>query len=298
MKTFLLRVFILFCLMFSAISCQNKDIIAKRDMVKILTKVYLTDGTVNSLDKRKFVNKDTIQYYEPILKSYGYSVAQFDSSIKFYSQNLEKFDEILDGVIIELTKIEAQYTDAPIEDIETKSNVDTTQSEWPHKTYWNMAVDSKDNPHLGFDVVLKGTGKYVLTYDAYIFEDDSVVNPYFRAYLHYGTTEAVMGEISGDQSFYYQKDTVKHSHSFTFEVTDSLQTILKGYLYLYDTKLTNKNCFKHAIFSNIFVKYTPTEKVVQPLADKPKPILKSKPNAEIKKDASLKKKNLKEESRN
>lgn len=295
MKTFLLRVVIIFCLMFSAISCQNKEIIAKRDMVKILTKVYLTDGTVNNLDKRKFANKDTIQYYEPIFQSYGYTVAQFDSSIKYYSQNLEKFDEILDGVIIELTKIEAQYTDMPAEELEaeTKSTADTTQSEWPHKTYWNMAVDSKENPHLGFDVLLKGTGKYELTYDAYIFEDDSVVEPYFKAYLHYGTTEAVMGEISGVQTLYYQKDSVKHSHSFTFEVTDSLLTILKGYLYLYNTQLTDKNCFKHAIFSNIFVRYTPATiepaPAVKPKPDKPERNPKS--NIKIKKEVSLQKSN-------
>lgn len=257
MKSFALKLVLVACLAMLATSCRNQHIISKSNMVKILTKVYLTDGTINNLDRSKFMRKDTICYYEPILTKYGYTAAQFDSSINYYSHNLDKFDEIFDAVIFELSRIENKYAETP-QRPDNVEDSDTTANEWPLKsTFWNVATDTKKNPHIGFDVEIKGLGTYEISYNAQIFEDDSVPAPYFKAYMHYGTPQTIIGETVGSQTRYYKKSDLNQSYLYTFDVSDSLLTMLSGYLYLYDKDNVAPNCYKHAIFSNIHISFTP-----------------------------------------
>ncbi|HPD95398.1 MAG TPA: DUF4296 domain-containing protein, partial [Tenuifilaceae bacterium] len=124
-------------LLFTLSACTNKDIIPKKDMVEILKKMYLTDGVINVVNNGKLFAKDTISYYEPILKQYGYSKEQFDSSLKYYAQKAEALDKIMDQVIIELTQIDDQVDlQHNIQD----SAIADSLNLWPLKTTWNMAV--------------------------------------------------------------------------------------------------------------------------------------------------------------
>lgn len=273
MKNNQLKLFLVIGIIISAVACTNRDIIPERDMVRILTKVYLTDATVNSMARTGRFNNDSTQYYEHIIEGFGYTTDQFDSSIKYYSYHTDKFDDIYDRVIIELAKIEASLSDNAQSKTSTdKSEQDTLKNLWPLKSYWNMAVEN--NPHLGFDVEIKGLGSYVLTYDALIFPDDGTVDPFFDAFLHCGTADEVVGQAVGHQTYYYEKGPEKHSHSFTFEVNDEKLTILRGYLYLYDRQQTPQNASKRAIFTNIVVRYIPAKPAVLHPAVEKKPTLK------------------------
>ena len=67
--------------------CGNNDIIPEKDMVKILCKMHLIDGTMSmpnapvEMDK---INADSVDYYSKMFESYGYTAKQFSKSYYYY----------------------------------------------------------------------------------------------------------------------------------------------------------------------------------------------------------------------
>lgn len=241
-------------------ACNSGDIIPQKDMVKILKKIYLTDGVVNISNSQEFFDKDTIQYYEPILSHYGYTTAQFDSSIKYYTRNTEEFDQIFDKVILELSRLEEKIKEdqSGVDSLLPGADVvDTSLNLWPHKTYWDMAIDYNQNQYLGFDIPVYGYGIYTVSFDAVIFSDDQTDNTFVQLLFFYddGT---VKGVRSNPTIKVYPKDNMTHNYLFKLELKDSAYTHLKGWLY--DHGGERKDLKRHAVFSKLYVSYKPAEK--------------------------------------
>ena len=255
----------------SLFACSSNSIIPQKDMVKILKKIYLTDGTINVSNVHSINSKDSVEYYEPILELYGYTTAQFDSSIKHYSRHTEEFDEILDRVIIELSKMEElNLTEEKRLDSLHNMTCDTSFNLWPHKTYWDMALDHSQNPSLGFDVPVKGFGTYTVAYDAQIFADDESEDTRSYIFFFYDDKSTV-GMRLNDVFENYPKDSVTRRYCYSLELTDSLVTHLSGWLY--DHGGERKDLKRHAIFSHLSVTYKPKQRDSLAAPVKAKPIL-------------------------
>jgi len=250
-------------LLFTLSACTNKDIIPKKDMVEILKKMYLTDGVINVVNNGKLFAKDTISYYEPILKQYGYSKEQFDSSLKYYAQKAEALDKIMDQVIIELTQIDDQVDlQHNIQD----SAIADSLNLWPLKTTWNMAVDHTQNPSLGFELPLKGQGEYLLSFDTQFFPDDSSKD--CRLYVFFYLDDKTSIGVRTSPIFAnYTKDGEIHHRRYVFKLENTLATHLKGWLY--DNANGNEEFNRHAIFSNLRVIYKPANVIKKPKQLKP-----------------------------
>lgn len=250
-------------LLFTLSACTNKDIIPKKDMVEILKKMYLTDGVINAVNNKKLFAKDTISYYEPILKQYGYSKEQFDSSLKYYAQKTETLDKMMDEVIIELTqmddRVDIQHT---IQD----SAIADSLNLWPLKTTWNMAVDYILDPALGFEIPLKGQGEYCLSYDSQIFPDDSSTNCKLSIFFY--LDDKTPSGVRTNRIFHtYKKDGKIYHHTFTLKLENTLATHLKGWIY--DNSNGNNKINRHAFFSNLRVIYKPANVIKKPKQLKP-----------------------------
>lgn len=242
----------------ASLSCGKPRTIPENDMVKILSKIYITDGITFLPEKHTLFGRDTIAYYEPIIESYGYTTQQFDSSMKYYAYHTEKLDEIFDRVVIELSKMEEQVRINPKNLAKDQSVIpDTVENLWPHKSYWNMAVDYGQNRSLGFDVPVKGLGDYTLSFDAQLFPDDSSVECRMNAFWFIAdNVQRDYRDVAKVQL--YPKDGVVHHYSFTFSYTDDQYTHLKGWLY--DNANKNQNFNRHAVFNNIRITYKPVSK--------------------------------------
>ena len=98
-----------------ALGCKkDKKIIPRYDMISVLVKIHLFDGAMQISQYNPEVSlSDTLDVYELVLEEYGYTRAQFDSSIQYYSKDLKKFDRIYQEVLARLNKMEtaAQETD-------------------------------------------------------------------------------------------------------------------------------------------------------------------------------------------
>jgi len=100
-------------LVISLFSCNNKDIpeyvIPFDDMVDIIVEIHITDGllTINKV-RRNVVKLDTTNYYNVLLNNYNYNRQDFDTSLYYYSKNINQYDLIYDEVLNRLSKIEAE----------------------------------------------------------------------------------------------------------------------------------------------------------------------------------------------
>lgn len=75
-------------------------------MVIIIADIHILDGlfTVNNV-RRKFA-KDSIDYYNAVFTNYGYTRSDFDTSINFYSNNIDEYDKIYEEVLNRLNEME------------------------------------------------------------------------------------------------------------------------------------------------------------------------------------------------
>ncbi len=81
-------------------------IIPHDKMVNIIADIHILDGlfTVNNV-RRKFA-KDSIDYYNAVFTNYGYTRSDFDTSINFYSNNIDEYDKIYEEVLNRLNEME------------------------------------------------------------------------------------------------------------------------------------------------------------------------------------------------
>jgi len=97
------------------ISCHSKKtegnytIIPEDKFVKLLIDYHLAQGvSYSEFYRQKTMNRAKMNVNDTILKNYGYTRAIFDSSVSYYSNNPEKFDDMYDEVIAILSKMQAQ----------------------------------------------------------------------------------------------------------------------------------------------------------------------------------------------
>ncbi len=258
---------------FSILSCSRNKLIPEKDFVDILVKIYLADASVTAPPYRiKYFAKDTIEYYAPIIESFGFSQAAFDSTISYYSRKPKEFDAVFDKVIIELSKYETEIiakSDNP-DDLEL---VDTSKNLWPHKTSWNLEDDFTSNPTMGFDIPVKGFGVYTLSADIQMFPDDETTDTRISALFWYDD-KSQAGNYSQVVNKYIIKDGVTRNYTISLELRNPLVTHFKGWLLDQNNKTPNFK--KHAFYSNISIKYKPF--------DKPHLLKPKKPGDAIKED--------------
>jgi hypothetical protein len=68
--------------------------------------MHILDGlfTVNYV--RRKVAKDSIEYYNAVFTNHGFTRSDFDTSINFYSQNIDEYDKIYEEVLNRLNEKE------------------------------------------------------------------------------------------------------------------------------------------------------------------------------------------------
>ena len=102
---------ILIVLSFSVNSCKKKNefIIPRDEFIDVMVEVHILDGIMGETkERKKFAKLDSVDYYDALLKSHGYTREQFDSSITYYSKDLRSFDKIYQKVLARLNRMETK----------------------------------------------------------------------------------------------------------------------------------------------------------------------------------------------
>ncbi|OFX87979.1 MAG: hypothetical protein A2W99_11555 [Bacteroidetes bacterium GWF2_33_16] len=106
-----MRYIVLFILVLS-FSCKPKDnvphnLIPKDKMIDILVDIHMLDGMFTNTEVRKqFAQLDSANYYNVIFENHGYSRQDFDTSVYYYSHNINDYDKIYIEVLNRLSQLE------------------------------------------------------------------------------------------------------------------------------------------------------------------------------------------------
>jgi hypothetical protein len=234
-------------------SCKSSYIIPQKDLVSLLVRIHLIDATVTKSDLRTaYFNKDTIDYYGKTIQSFGYSQAQFDSSLKFYSKDPKQLDAIYDKVIIELSRIETKIT------ADNKSSLDsilkdTLRNLWNLNPIYELPTEGKQSS-IDFKIPTIGPGTYTISAEVLIYPDDQSAKPSMVAYFYFDD-QSTEGKKSVLTTKPYQKSDQPQVYIMQMELHNSLVTHLRGSLFLHST--TDVNSVMHARVSNISVSFKP-----------------------------------------
>ena len=83
------------------------------DLTALLIDLHLADGYLHNLPTTQFNKQDSAFFIYPgILKKYGISRRQLDSTLLFYGQYPDEFSKIYDRVLEELSRMEGEARQA------------------------------------------------------------------------------------------------------------------------------------------------------------------------------------------
>lgn len=105
-------------LLFSCNTNKTPDyVIPQDDMVNIIIDMHLADGLFTISDIRKKVARaDSINYYDAIFDRYGYTRHDFDTSVFYYSKNINEYDKIYEDVLNKLNQMETELKEKNTEE--------------------------------------------------------------------------------------------------------------------------------------------------------------------------------------
>ncbi len=211
-------------------SCGNNDIIPEKDMVKILTKMHLIDGTLSlpnsPVGPNQFIT-DSIDYYGKMIESYGYTTKEFSESYYFYLGRPDLLDGIYDKVI---TKLE----------MENQRVQDSLDKEARLVQYWNLSsfwriVDNKSSEKIEFSVPTFRKGVYTLRMIATIGSNDETPN--LKAIV--GTTSnnsTTVENLDNKQEVALKKTGKAETYTFTINIPENKPLFIKGRLLDYKSE--------------------------------------------------------------
>lgn len=75
-------------------SCGREDVIEEEHLAQIYAEMLMTDQWINSTPGVRMI-ADTSLVYEPILKKYGYTSAEYRNSVEYYLEDPDEYADIM-----------------------------------------------------------------------------------------------------------------------------------------------------------------------------------------------------------
>lgn len=111
MQRLILNVLALIFLFVSCKSTNEKDIIPKKDFVKVLTEIYITDSYLSTLDADS-ARKVIFPLYDNTFKKFDLDSTTFKKNLSFYASDAESMNKIYEEVGNNLKKMNEGYIKA------------------------------------------------------------------------------------------------------------------------------------------------------------------------------------------
>jgi hypothetical protein len=244
-----LIILIAITLIYSSIRSEKKNnLIPEKDLVTILSELYVADGLlayppIHSL----FSAKDSISNYLDIIQRYGYTKERMDKTMRYYfDKKPKKLENIYDQVLTKLSEkqalLEKEIPLAP----KVLSNL------WAGPAYFAVP-ESGIKDQAWFNIPIKDTGNYVLTFTTILFTDDQSLNP--KVTVFFWHTDSSKTEFRTNWPVQnLPKDGLRHNYTLSQINTNSKITHVSGWLLDNDQK--TGSWVKHAKVENIILRKT------------------------------------------
>lgn len=154
-----------FMLLLTSCNGRPKGVLNQRDMAGILTEMYKTDASMSEKNIVYNHYSDKAPYYKYILKKYGITQAQFDSSLVWYTKNPRVFGNIYDNVLVNLTALQKDVKNGKYHPVDTLDLTKMKTNIWNKRTKYLLTKDST-RTHLSFEI----TDNNLMYGDAYVLK--------------------------------------------------------------------------------------------------------------------------------
>lgn len=232
--------------LFSCKSREKELYIPREKFIAILTDIHIADAYYSTHYHERRTHNDSINLYDGIYKNHGYSKAQFDTTLKYYSIHSDKFDRIYEEVITRLSKSEQDiYQNRPL-DSETSENL------WYGKNSWYLPQEGT-RKKVPVSLKLKGKGKYIVSFTYKVYPEDQSKN--LRLNLYFADSASTKTDTL--KSVVYVKDARTTIVNVSKDLTDSTFTYLRGHILDHDEKYGRWK--KHAVIEGFKVYYSPVQ---------------------------------------
>jgi hypothetical protein len=195
-------IFIIGIILLFAACGRPKGVVSQDDMVNVLTDLHKLDGSLTA--KGLMYNDADIrnEYYASVLKKYGITKAEFDSSLVWYSKNPKTFDRIYDKVILQLTDLQKDVNKGKYHAIDSVELAKVKYNIWTKRAKYALTKDSA-RTHLDFNIPDQNFmlgDVYVLKFLQRIAPEDSSTKQLIRFQINYvnGSVHGVIKQVEND----------------------------------------------------------------------------------------------------
>ncbi len=248
MKFYKITIYLLFISLSLTISCkkekQEKDIIPKSKLIKILADIHIADAllTKNGLYDRTLPKPESLSYYNQIFKKYKITRKQFYKSFYYYMKDIQAFFQMYQTIYDTLNN-RYQILDS-LERLKLMGlNI------WNKKQEYSIRGDTSS---FFFKIKAPGQGYYTLSAKIKSFSDDLTYFPRMKIFVIYKDTISPKNVIN-----ITSRDNIWHNYEVSINTdTNYTPKFIAGYLIFHDPKTT----YMHLKIKNIMLTYKPYEK--------------------------------------
>ena len=186
---------------------QNR--IPEKDVVKILTELYVADGLLTFPSIRNyFSSKDSVSNYIDIIQKYGYTKERMDLTLRYYyDKKPKKLENIYDQVLSKLS--EKQLLNEKSIPVKKNNPINL----WTGPGFFSVPESGVQDGGW-FNIPVKDTGLYFLEFSATVFPDDQSVNPNVTVFFYHTDTSK-----NGYQDFWPVTSLIKDGQRHQFSVS-------------------------------------------------------------------------------
>lgn len=208
-----------FFLLLSACDGRPRGVLNESNMTKILVDMHKTEALLSEkgLSYSRYSSK--APYYNFVLKKYGITQAQFDSSLVWYTKNPKKFGRIYDDVTVRLTKFQKEIKGGKYHAVDTLELAKIKVNVWSKRTKYILTKDSA-RTHLDFDFPNQGFmygDTYILKFLLRIAPEDSSIRQRVILRINYAN-----GKVDSIYKIAYH-DSLLRRYTFRFPAIRKLK---------------------------------------------------------------------------
>ena len=187
--------FLGFILLLSACEGRPKGVLNKSDMTKVLVDMHKAEAVLAEKGLSYGLYSNKAPYYKYILKKYGITQAEFDSSLVWYTKHPKNFTLVYADVVEDLTDYQKEIKNGKYHPVDTMSYRIIKNNVWNQRIKYVLTKDSA-RTRLAFLIPTQGfmyKDVYVLRFLQRIAPEDSSVRQRIVLRINYwnGKTDSV-----------------------------------------------------------------------------------------------------------
>lgn len=215
---------IVFMLLFNCHGFRGNGRISEKELVAFMTDLHIANAIIAEQRTIDLTYKlDSASLYGSLFDKYGFTKAQFDTTMSYYSENPEKLKNLMNQVNARLQEME-QAALAEQERMK-KADMDVV---WSDSTERRPRQGTMDK--LEVDVPITQAGMYMVTVTVQLFPDDLSVNPRMNLYFYRDDSTTFGRRIYFEEVYYTPQGGKSASYTTSSMLADSSFTHIRGSL--------------------------------------------------------------------